>query len=227
MFGMRPEQVDQAGPILQELATDWRSLVAGSEGFLTEPGRVGVQSQAVAWGEQDSMGHVNNVQYVRYAETGRCNWIQNLGAYFDRAHQKEWGDLLSSRNVGLILRSITVDFKFPMTWPDCISVYHKLRSRPTRDMDSMMLDVTILSEVQQRPAARCLEDCVVYNYRQGKKSTIPGFMFDQLVKAFDLQEASKERNTRRVMSLLDRVTSLEKQTWDRRDAKEDFGTSLR
>ena len=54
-FGMKPDQVDEAGQILQELARDWRSLVAGSEGFLVGKGRVGLQSQAVVWGEQDTM----------------------------------------------------------------------------------------------------------------------------------------------------------------------------
>ena len=55
MFGMKPEQVDETGQILQELAHDWRNLVAGSEGFLTGKGRVGLQSQAVVWGDQDKM----------------------------------------------------------------------------------------------------------------------------------------------------------------------------
>lgn len=57
-------------------------------------------------------GHVNNVQYVRYAETGRCNWARNFGTYFDVVHKREWEEILSSSNVGLILRSITVDYKF-------------------------------------------------------------------------------------------------------------------
>ena len=55
MFGMKPDQVDEASRILQELSRDWRNLVAGSEGFLTGKGRVGLQSQAVVWGEQDTM----------------------------------------------------------------------------------------------------------------------------------------------------------------------------
>lgn len=55
MFGMRRDQVDEAGQILQELARDWRTLFAGSEGFLTGKGRVGLHSQAVVWGEQDTM----------------------------------------------------------------------------------------------------------------------------------------------------------------------------
>ena len=87
----------------------------------------------------------------------------------------------------------------------------------------MLLDVMILSEVRQRPAARCLEDCVIYDYRQGRKATLPPWMFEQLEKTFDLQEASKSENSRKVKGLLERVKALENQTWDRADAKEDVG----
>src|SRR5271155_1402825 len=73
MFGMKPELVDEAGKILYEISRDWRELVAGSEGFLTSKDRTGLDRQEIVWGEQDSMGHVNNVMYVRFAESGRFN----------------------------------------------------------------------------------------------------------------------------------------------------------
>ena len=87
-----------------------------------------------------------------------------------------------------------------------------------------MLDVMILSEVRQRPAAKCLEDVVVYDYRQGKKSSLPPFMLDQFEKTWELQETAKAENGRKIKDLLDRVQVLEKQSWDRPDAKEDHGS---
>jgi len=224
-FGMSSQQVDEAAMVLQEVSTDWRALVAGSEGYLTSKERAGLYKQAVVWGEQDSMGHVNNVMYVRYAESARCNWTRNFGKYFDPTHKKEWTELLSSKNIGLILKSITVDFKFPMTWPDRISVYHKLRSNPDKSSSSLVLDVTILSESRQRVAARCLEDVVVYDYKQGKKTTLAPFMLEQFRKTFELQEKARKENSAKVNSILDRVRVLEQQTWDRADAKEDFGSA--
>jgi len=53
-FGLNPEQSKDAGIILQELTTDWRDLVAGSEGFLTGKGRMGLYRQEVVWGEMVS-----------------------------------------------------------------------------------------------------------------------------------------------------------------------------
>lgn len=51
MFGLRPDQVQDAGQILQQLARDWRELVAGSEGYLTDEKHRGLFRQNVAWGE--------------------------------------------------------------------------------------------------------------------------------------------------------------------------------
>jgi hypothetical protein len=54
-FGLTPAQTAVAGSILDEVAQDWRELVAGSEGYLTSPSRRGLHRWPVAWGEQDSM----------------------------------------------------------------------------------------------------------------------------------------------------------------------------
>lgn len=236
-FGMPTELVDSAGQTLRTLGQEWRELVAGSEGYLTERRRAGLHRQRVVWGEQDSMGHVNNVVYVRYAESGRCNWMRNFGKLVDEAkstanstitpaqQRRAWADLLTSRSIGLILKSITVDFKFPMTYPDRVSVYHKLRSRPDANSESLILDVLILSEARQRPAARCLEDVVVYDYRVGKKCTLEPFMVDELQRTFDLQEAAKRQNHDKVQRIERQVRDLELKSWDRPDAKEDLGSA--
>ncbi|KAF9248636.1 hypothetical protein DTO013E5_7240 [Penicillium roqueforti] len=56
MFGMKPAQVDEGGKILQQLAKEWRELIAGSEGFLTDKKRRSLFRHSVVWGEQDIMG---------------------------------------------------------------------------------------------------------------------------------------------------------------------------
>ena len=114
-----------------------------------------------------------------------------------------------------------------MTWPDRISIYHKLRICPTSSDDSMILDVTILSERQQRAAARCQEDIVLYDYRVGKKTPLRKFMVSAFQETFRLQEEAKARNTKRVLDLLREVEILEKESWDREDAKEDLGSATK
>ena len=112
-----------------------------------------------------------------------------------------------------------------MAWPDRISVYHKLRSAPTASTDSFILDVLILSEKRQRPAARCVEDIVVYDYRLGQKSPLREFMVDRFQETFRLQEESKRLNNAKVRELLRRVQRLERVSWDRSGAAEDMGGS--
>ena len=113
----------------------------------------------------------------------------------------------------------------PMTWPDRVSVYHKLRSPPSTSTDSFILDVIILSERQQRAAARCVEDVVVYDYRKGKSTPLKPFMVEVFTQTFRLQEEARTKYSRRVLELLRQAESLEKESWDRKDAKEDFGSA--
>jgi hypothetical protein len=50
-------------------------------------------------------------------------------------------------------------------------------------------------------------------------------MINKFQETFKLQEETKKTNSNRVRELLDRVRKLEKDSWDRPDAKEDFGSA--
>lgn len=112
-----------------------------------------------------------------------------------------------------------------MRYPDRVTVLHKLRDKPKSDTDHFILDVLILSELHRRPAARCVEDIVVYDYKAGRKSSMKPFMVQKLQQTFDLQEQAKETFGNKVMGVMRRVRELEKSSWDRPDAKEDFGSA--
>lgn len=190
-------------------------------------------------------GHVNNVVYNRYAESGRVDWFSKLATYIDPAHAKEWRNVLTPQGDGLILRKITTEFKFvsgppsilyvlviiplttaqPMRYPDHISIYHKLGTEPTEGTDTFLMDVMIVSELHQRPAARCVEDCVLYDYKAAKRVPLRPFMLDVLQHTWTLQEEAKRFNSERVSGMLDRVRQLEKSSWDREGAVEDMGTA--
>ena len=118
-----------------------------------------------------------------------------------------------------------------MTSPDKISVYHKLAHPPhaptsNRSPSSLHFDVIILSESKQRPAARCEEDVVVYDYKIGRKvSALPQFMLEQFRQTWELQEESKRVNGRRIEEIEGQVRALERGSWDREDAVEDTGSA--
>jgi len=80
-----------------------------------------------------------------------------------------------------------------------------------------------MSELHQRPAARCIEDIVIYDYRKGKKTVLRPFMLDAFKETWRLQEEAKRVYSERVAQLLGRVRQLEEESWDREDAVEDMG----
>lgn len=113
MFGgLDAPSITNAADALRILSSEWRSLVAGREGFLVDKKRAGLLRHKVVWGEQDAMSHVNNVTYVRWAESARVNWANNYAVHFDPSHRREWAELSTPRGVGMILRSIRTDYKF-------------------------------------------------------------------------------------------------------------------
>ncbi|CAI7571559.1 unnamed protein product [Penicillium glandicola] len=169
MFGMKPAQIDEGGKILQQLAQEWRELIAGSEGFLTDKKRRSLFRHNVVWGEQ------------------------------------------------------------PMESPDKITVYQKLIPDPSGHLSSQSafrLEVIILSEARQRPAARCFEDIVVYDYNKNRKTVnIPPFVMKQFEAMWKQQEQEKENWRQQIAEIENRVRNLELESWDRADAVEDNGSA--
>ncbi|TWU78492.1 hypothetical protein ED733_008965 [Metarhizium rileyi] len=185
---------------LEYMDSKWLELSAGREGFLTEERWRGLNKFAVAWGDMDSMGtyesylgHVNNIMYNRYAESGRVNWITSFAAHAPPEQRQQWLDMMSPRSIGFILKSIKTDYKLPVEYPDKITVIHKLAERPSHSSESIFLDAVIYSETHKRLAARCFEDIAVYNYKAGKRATLEGFMVEELQHVYDLQEKNKLR----------------------------------
>jgi len=87
---------------------------------------------------------------------------------------------------------------------------------PKANADAVILDVLILSEKHRRPAARCVEDVVFYDYRHAKKLTLETrpFMLEVFQKTFELQEEAKATNSKRRDVLIEQVRALEKESWD-------------
>ncbi|KAI5865383.1 HotDog domain-containing protein [Durotheca rogersii] len=220
-FGCSREQAARAAAVLRVLAQEWRGLAAGAEGFLTGDRR-GLETQQVVWGEMDSFGHVNNAVYIRYVESARVNWIVRFAAA-DPAHAGAWRELMTPRGTGLILQSITADYKFPMTYPDTISAYLKLRAPPRSGDTALALDGVVLSHLHRRAAARTAETVVVYDYAAGRKAPLPPFALAVLRAEWRRQLAEARRARARVAALTADVVALERATWDREGAVEDFG----
>lgn len=115
-----------------------------------------------------------------------------------------------------------------MKWPDKITVYHKLARDPNSSSlsadSAIEMHVVILSEARQRPAARCYEDNVTYDYKAERKtSALPPFIMKQFKVMWELQEETKRVWRRQAQEIENKVRRLEVESWDREDAVEDTG----
>ncbi len=79
------------------------------------PTKIEVQ---VAWGEMDAFQHVNNTVYLRWFESARI-------AFFE---QVQMNTEAGQQGAGPILARATVDFVKPVTYPDRISVEARVES---------------------------------------------------------------------------------------------------
>src|SRR5258708_34315280 len=66
-----------------------------------------VIEQAVAWGDMDSFGHVNNVVYFRYFENARVEYFHRIG----------WWDYMAATGIGPIVGSTHAPFRRPAKHP--------------------------------------------------------------------------------------------------------------
>lgn len=174
-------------------------------------------------------GHVNSVVYNKYAEASRINWIRALEDYRKDNTKEEkqmYLDFLTPQSTGLVLRSIKTHFKFvrippdhlnwplliilkPLTYPDRVSVFHKIVKPPEPGSDNMILEALIVSEYHCRVAARLFEDLVVYDHIEGKNSTFKPNQIRDLNRLFRRQLLSRPIADKEIDEWMDRLTDLE------------------
>ncbi len=114
----------------------------------------------VAWGEMDAFRHVNNTVYLRYFESARIAYFERLGLI----------ELMEQAGVGPILASVQCRFKFPLVYPDTVSVGAK---GTDIEEDRFVVENVVVSHRWQRVAAVGSGVLVAYDYRTGEKATWP------------------------------------------------------
>lgn len=121
----------------------------------------------VAWGDMDAFQHVNNVAYFRYFENARIVYSTKLGLH----------DYREQKGIGPILGSVRCKYKFPLVYPDTVSVGAKAVSL---EEDRFTLKHVVVSHRHQKVAAEGDGVIVMYNYREKKKIPIPDEIRERL-----------------------------------------------
>lgn len=114
----------------------------------------------VAWGEMDSLRHVNNIIYFRYFESARMAYFQRLDIW----------NYMDETGLGPILASTQCKFKIPLTYPDVVSVGTRVSGI---EADRYNMKYVVVSHAHAKVAAEGEGLIVSYDYRAQKKAPLP------------------------------------------------------
>ena len=98
--------VDNETPDSDAPASDTPSRPSSLDGFPV------LSEISVLWGDEDAFGHVNNVAYLRWAESARVDYLRKIDFF----------PPLPPEGIGPILASITCHYRRQLTYPDSVVV---------------------------------------------------------------------------------------------------------
>jgi len=113
----------------------------------------------VQWGEMDAAKHVNNAVYIRWGESARISYFDELG--IDSNFNEEVGPILGWQDCKYI---------FPVTYPDTITVGVKTMEIKS---DRFMMECHMFSHKHNRIVAINKNSIIAYNYKKLKKADLP------------------------------------------------------
>jgi acyl-CoA thioester hydrolase len=127
-------------------------------------------SQAVQWGEMDAANHVNNAVYMRYFETARIEFFNQIG----------FMEFTGDDGIGPILAEVNCKYKAPLTFPDNIQITARILPDSITEYGFTMQHL-VFSEKLQRIAAEGTSKIVCYNYQNKQKALISNELRQKLI----------------------------------------------
>lgn len=114
----------------------------------------------VQWGDQDLLGHVNNVVYFRWLESARM-------AYVEQSSLVDW---MVSAKLGVILASVKCDYKLQIKYPDTV----RITARVERiGKSSVVMSHEVHSEKLGTIAATAESIVVAFDYLRQCSTPVP------------------------------------------------------
>ena len=117
-------------------------------------------SLPVQWGEQDALGHVNNIIYFRWFESARIEYLRRLGQTAEGSPNK----------TGVIVAAIGCDFRRPVTYPDTVLVGARVLRIGN---SSMTMEHAVFSESQQAIVAEGTSTIVAFDHAAKRSQPVP------------------------------------------------------
>lgn len=114
----------------------------------------------VAWAEMDAFGHVNNTVYLRWFESARIHYFEQLGVATTVA---------STAPAWPILAHTAVDYRSPVVYPDTIDVAARVTKLGTT---SFTMEYRATSRAQGKVVAEGVGVVVMIDPKTGVKQPL-------------------------------------------------------
>ncbi len=127
------------------------------------------------WGDCDMFGHVNNVQFVRYLESGRLDYFHQL---LDMSAGPEVHN-------SLIIADIHVTFLRQIHHPCALEVGTRINRLGNKSFD---IDAAIFAPGEDQPYSTARAACVWFNYRENRSIPIPSAERNIIIEFEEMKE---------------------------------------
>lgn len=117
----------------------------------------------VQWGDQDALGHVNNVVFFRWWETARIDYCREIGLMRDDA----------SLAIGTVLAAMQCDFRRQLAFPDTVRIGSRLARVGN---SSIRIEHRLISLTQNEIAAEAVSTIVAFDFEQQVSLSVPNDM---------------------------------------------------
>jgi len=127
--------------------------------------------ERVRFGDLDAMGHLNNVEFLRFFETARIAYIQSLAPGHSPTDRSQFG---------FIFAECHINYRAPAFFGDELRVF--VEPGEVR-RSSVRLDFRMVREADRRLIADGYGVLVGYDYAAGRAQAVPEALREQLTVA--------------------------------------------
>lgn len=131
----------------------------------------------VRWGDADVYGHINNVSFVRYVESGRVSYVDDVMKL----------SLTANMEAAWVLADIQCSFLQQVEYPTLLEICTRVKKLGTK---SITLETGLYRHGESEPVLTSVAVMVWFDFKAQKAAAIP---VDQreTIKAYekDLEEA--------------------------------------
>lgn len=120
----------------------------------------------IEWRDMDLAGHVHNVKYLGFVESGRLAYFEALGF-----------DIAPKAGVGIVIAKVDCKYIFPVNYPDTLVA-------ASRAIDygefHLTLETHLFSKKHQRIVAISNQKIVFYDFSTSKKMEMPTVFLEKM-----------------------------------------------